>query len=78
MREIKTVIVELEYPRDDCLRDCSDEYYGIGRELIRCKDCTHWDGYCCHNKWWGDGYGNYAQPIKAGDGFCDWAERKEE
>lgn len=46
--------------------------------VIRCKDCTHWDGYCCHNKWWGDGYGNYAQPIKAGDGFCDWAERKEE
>jgi len=42
MREIKTVIVELEYPRGDCLRDCSDEYYGIGRELIRCKECKHW------------------------------------
>ena len=41
MREIKTVIVELEYPRGDCLRDCSDEYYGIGRELIRCRDCKY-------------------------------------
>ena len=43
MREIKTVIVELEYPRGDCLRDYSDEYYGIGRELIRCKDCKNWE-----------------------------------
>lgn len=47
-------------------------------ELIRCKNCKHWDGYFCHNKWWGDGYGNYTPPIKTEDGFCDWAERKEE
>ena len=46
-------------------------------ENIRCKDCKHWDGYYCHNKYWGDGYGNYPPPIKAEDGFCDWAERKE-
>ena len=46
--------------------------------VIRCKDCKHWDGYFCHNKWWGDGYGNYTPPIKTEDGFCDWAERKEE
>ena len=46
--------------------------------VIRCKDCKHWDGYYCHNKWWGDGYGNYTPPIKNEDGFCDWAERKEE
>lgn len=48
------------------------------KELIRCKDCKHWDGYFCHNKWWGNGYGNYAPPIKKKEGFCDWAERKEE
>lgn len=42
--------------------------------VIRCKDCTHWDGYYCHNEWWGDGYGNYTPPIKKEDGFCDWAE----
>lgn len=47
-------------------------------ELIRCKDCKHYDGYFCHNKWWGDGYGNYTPPIKKKEGFCDWAERKEE
>jgi len=47
-------------------------------ENIRCKDCKHWDGYYCHNKNWGDGYGNYTPPIKKEDGFCDWAERKED
>ena len=47
-------------------------------ELIRCKDCKYWDGYYCHNKSWGDGYGNYTPPIKREDGYCDWAERKEE
>lgn len=46
--------------------------------IIRCKDCTHYDGYYCHNKWWGDGYGNYTPPIKKKEGFCDWAERREE
>ena len=47
------------------------------QELIRCKECKHWDGYFCHNKWWGDGYGNYTPPIKTEDGFCDWAVRKD-
>ena len=48
------------------------------QELIRCKYCKYYDGYFCHNKWWGDGYGNYTPPIKKEDGFCDWAEREEE
>lgn len=43
MHEIKTVIVELEYPTDSdniyLITDISDEYYGVGRELIRCKEC---------------------------------------
>ena len=47
-------------------------------ELIRCKDCIHYDGHYCHNKWWGDGYGNYTSPIKSKDGHCDWAERRGE
>lgn len=46
--------------------------------VIKCMDCKHYDGYYCHNKWWGDGGGNYTPPIKSEDGFCDWAERKEE
>ena len=46
--------------------------------LVRCKDCIHYDGYYCHNQWWGDGHGNYTPPIKQEEGFCDWAERKEE
>lgn len=48
----------------------------IVSELIRCKDCIYYDGHYCHNKWWGDGYGNYTSPIKSKDGFCDWAERR--
>ena len=48
------------------------------RELIRCKDCKHYDGYSCHNKWYGDGFGWYAPPSKTEEGFCDWAERREE
>ena len=47
-------------------------------ELIRCKYCRHYDGYYCHNKNWGDGYGNYTPPIKREDGFCDWADRRKE
>lgn len=47
-------------------------------ELIRCKDCIHFDGYYCHNKYWGDGNGYYTPPIKKEDGYCDWAERKED
>ena len=47
-------------------------------KVIRCKDCKYWDGRFCHNKWWGNGYGNYTPPIKNEEGFCDWAERKEE
>lgn len=45
--------------------------------VVRCKDCKHYDGYYCHNEWWGDGHGNYTPPIKSEDGFCDWAEGKE-
>lgn len=45
--------------------------------VVRCKGCKHWDGYYCHNKRWGDGYGNYTPPIKAEDGYCDWSERKD-
>ena len=46
--------------------------------VIRCRECKYWDGHFCHNKWWGDGYGNYTPPIKREEGFCDWAERKED
>lgn len=47
-------------------------------EVIRCKDCKYWDEYYCRNRWYGNGYANYIPPIKTKDGFCDWAERREE
>lgn len=42
-------------------------------DLIRCKDCKHWykdadSGMSCE-------YTEMSQPE---DGFCNWAERKEE
>lgn len=46
-------------------------------QVIRCKDCKHWDVRYCHNQWWGDGHVYYTPPIKTEDGYCDWAERKE-
>jgi hypothetical protein len=66
---------------DDDLKDYEEIFVGNVRDgdrLTRCNDCRHWDGYFCHNKLWGDGYGNYTPPIKSEDGFCDWAERNEE
>ena len=56
----------------------SDDFTEAIEEVIHCKDCKHWDGYYCHNRWYGDGYGNYAPPIKSKEGFCDLAKRKEE
>lgn len=53
------------------------QFFNMG-ELIRCRECKHWDGYFCHHDGYGDGYANYTPPIKTQDGFCDWAERKEE
>ena len=47
-------------------------------KVTRCKDCKHWDGRYCYNKWWGDGYGNYTPPIKTEEGYCDWAEMNKE
>ena len=66
---------------DDDMKDFDELFVGNvrdGDKLIRCKYCIHFDGYYCHNKNWGDGYGNYTPPIKSEDGFCDWSERKEE
>ena len=68
-------------PIGEDAQDYDEMFIGVIRrqpELIRCKDCKYLVGYYCHNKWWGDGHGNYTPPIKKEDGFCDWAERKEE
>lgn len=57
------------------------EYKPVSKDItqvIRCKDCKHWDGRYCHNKWWGDGYGNYTPPVKTEEGYCDWAEMDKE
>ena len=65
---------------DDDMKDYDEMFVGNVRDgdrLTRCCDCIHFDGYYCHNKYWGDGYGNYTPPIKGEDGFCDWAEGKE-
>ena len=60
------------------LKESLRKQYEMYDQVIRCKDCKYWDGRFCHNKWWGDGHSNYTPPIKSEEGFCDWAERKEE
>lgn len=67
-----------EYIFEATKMDLGYYVHDVNGELIRCEHCTHWDGYFCHNKWWGDGNGNYTPPIKKEDGFCDWADRREE
>ena len=74
------------YNLDDAYEDGYDDAFENIRNaptvdavpVVKCKYCIYFDGYYCHNKNWGDGYGNYTPPIKSEDGFCDWAERKEE
>ena len=66
MREIKTVIVELDHPKYDELDECDDEYYGTGTELIRCRNCKHrmHDGTCIK-----------VMKRKPDEGYCDEGER---
>ena len=42
-------------------------------ELVRCKDCKYWMADYNHICTAASGY-----TIKSGDGFCDWAERRED
>ncbi len=64
------VIVKLDLPIEEKYWEDDDvfsnEYYGIGKPLILCKDCTHKED-CQWYYYSGDDYG-----------FCKWAERKEE
>lgn len=47
-------------------------------EVVRCKDCKHWDGHFCevHSEWpdeYNTGYLDYTEA----DDFCSYGERKE-
>lgn len=75
---ITHVVVELEHPIEEgWMRDYSDEYYGYGTPLIRCKDCKYWQFYdsvkanVCKRRY----DMHYWQSHE--DDFCSRAERKE-
>lgn len=71
---ITHVIVELEYPIEECwMRDYSDEYYGIGRPLTMCKDCKFNDDSLCT---WHSGRDN--KWVVDDDDFCSVGKRDEE
>ena len=71
--------VEFRPSQIDAIFDCLNSSELVCTVPVnQCKDCKYWDGYYCHHKGYGDGYGNYAPPIKSEEGFCDLAERKEE
>lgn len=66
------------YDEDD-MEYIPNPYINHGdNELIRCKVCKYWKVGRCHNAKNGDGAKYYHAPIKSEDGYCDWAERKEE
>lgn len=66
---ITHVIVELDRPIEEKYWDYddefNDEYYGIGKPLIRCRDCKHrtHDKTCIK-----------VMKRKPDDGFCDEGE----
>jgi len=82
-REVKTVIVDLYYTTDtDYLKSSiPDEYYGYGRELVHCKDCTHcatgnyFKGIMCGK--YRDERGMLFISVEEND-YCSKAERKTE
>lgn len=41
-------------------------------EVVRCRDCKHYDRRTdvCHNPRWGDGWANYPPPSVNEDFFC--------
>ena len=60
-----------------------DRPHSVSAErVIRCKDCKWLDKrpnvYDCHNPRFGDGNCYYSPPYVEEDGFCSWAERREE
>lgn len=78
---ITHVIVKLDLPIEEKYWEDDDvfsnEYYGIGKPLIRCKDCKYSvdeydDGECYCD------YEKDLQYIKDWDHYCGRAERKEE
>lgn len=81
MYKIRTVIVELGYPIDSdddyLVNEIADEYYGVARELIRCKDCKKYNPNAGDNEVTGhcNMLGSYRVPR---DGYCAWAERRTE
>ena len=77
---ITHVIVELDAPieekywQDDDI--FSNEYYGFGKPLIRCKDCKHFTGkWCILNS---RKEFDPEDRLVNEEGFCAWAERKSE
>ena len=40
-------------------------------EIVRCRDCKHYDDFLNSCEWWG-AYQQLADP----DGFCFWGERR--
>lgn len=67
---ITHVIVELYHPIEEKYWEdddaFADEYYGYGKQLIRCRDCKHrmHDKTCIK-----------VMKRKPDDGFCDEGER---
>lgn len=49
----------------------SVEKSGLGNEVVRCRDCEHYDGEC------GCTLLDFAMSRGIEDGFCAWGERRD-
>ena len=50
-------------------------------KFVRCGECRHFDdrhGEVCHNKRFGDGWGNYPPPCVNAEGGCSYGERRQD
>lgn len=58
-----------------------DEYVSepTGEEVVRCRDCEHYDPHCTDDGvcFLPDGDGDFARWEVKPDGFCAWGDRRQ-
>ena len=76
------LIRALQYDRDQYERGFADGYMNAQQELVRCKDCKHWDWrennpttvpYFCN----AEALYVWGRPARKADDFCSYGERKD-
>lgn len=53
--------------------DATDHYGTLHEEIVRCRNCRHYDAHTEPPECYREGPGRIVSP----DGFCKWAKRRE-